>query len=139
MPNYQEPNEVTLHRGLHQVAPHEIDPKDLGVHWTQEYPVAKSFALSGRPPGYRDESSGTVLTGTVSKKNTPEYDTPEWHQMANEYGVLHPTNEERETPVMPNSRVGNLSAAQYINGKITRARYIGEGNAGTTGGNGLGY
>ena len=135
MPNYQEPNEVTVHRGLQGVAPSEVDPANVGVHWSEEHSVARGFAAFGKPPAYGDENvgTGTVLSGRVSRTRTPDYDSPEGQAHAEKYAVMHPTSEERETAVLPNSRIGNLSAAQYINGKINRAVYIGEGNTGTRG------
>lgn len=135
MPNYEEPNEVTLHRGLKEVTPSQVDPTNTGVHWSAEHEVARSFAAFGQPPAYGDSSRGigTVLSGRVSRDRTPDYDSPEGQAHAEKYAVMHPTSEERETAVLPNSRIGNLSAAQYINGKVTRAVYLGEGNTGTRG------
>ena len=58
---------ITLYRGLNR-HPDNVDMKDLGVHWTTDYEVAKKFATSGMglPKVGKDRSHGTVVQATFS-------------------------------------------------------------------------
>lgn len=116
----------TLYRGLHlgggedhEAEALHADPvkhfesharENTGVHWTENYNVAKDFALNRHPDGtvfgFAPHNYGVVLESSVHPDHIVDRLSDEGHQLSREHGGIYlPDHREQQTTVRPGSPV----------------------------------
>jgi len=88
---------IEVFRGLHNVAPHEVNMNELGMHWSKNPNVATEFAY---PEEAGEGHHGTVVSGLVHPKHLESS-----VKYLNTHGVADSDSSEQEVPVRKGSPV----------------------------------
>lgn len=128
---YEAPEEIRLHRGISETTLDTAN-KRAGIHWTPEHQIAENFAVYRHPDGntgFSPHGSGVVYSADVHPKHVLENDPDKEfvNYVRGQNGIFSPNHEEKEhTLIWTGTPLRNLSAVQYDQGKIAKARFIGE-------------
>lgn len=110
------PQFITLYRGIRHVGASDVlgSEKPLGVHWTPDPEIARSFTVPRKDEeGDPEVRRGTVLQGTVHKDDLmTEDDIREWNAKRHGTQAILPsdTESEKEIPVKPGAKVNIVGA-----------------------------